>query len=494
MTRTAESEQPGQLLGAIFSASPDAIVVIDVSGEILLSSPAITELFGYYPEELVGASIDILIPSHRRADHAGHLQEFFAAPRSRQMGEGLDLAGRHRDGTEFPVEVSLAPVEIRGGRHAAAFIRDGRERRRAIDRVNAVNEITQRILAGSPVSEILPLVAQRARRLSRSQAVWIVIPHDSGELIITSVDGPGSEVLLGVRLSAETSRSAIVMRTGTSETVEDLATDDKAPTEVAALDLGPALYVPLIADERRHGTLVLARSRGHAQFGRLDIAFAEVFASAIAAAIENGEVRAELERLGLANEHERIGLDLHDTVIQQLFAVGMSLQSARMTISGRGVEKVDAAVESIDATIREIRNTIFRLPRLTDSARGLRDEMFLIGDKFSEELGFSPRFAFHGPVDVSVPAAITQQLLQVLTEGLSNIARHARATSAEAIVSVEDDWLTLSLVDDGVGIPKGPSAGLGLSNMSNRATNLGGSCVVSRREPSGTSVVWAVPL
>lgn len=445
-------------------------------------------------DALVGEPIDVLIPSDRHGDHAGHLQRFFEAPRSRQMGDGLDLAGRHRDGTDFAVEVSFAPVEVRGGRYAAAFVRDGRERRRVIDRANTVSEITQRILAGSAASEIMPLVTARARRLSRSEAAWVVTPDPSGKLVITSVDGPGSEVLLGVTLSAETSRSSEVMRAGRSEAIDDLSSVDNVPSEVRQLGLGPGLYVPLIASERRHGALVLARARGDATFSPVDIAFAEVFASAIATAIENGEVRAELERLGLASEHERIGLDLHDTVIQQLFSVGMSLQAARATLSGRGVEKVDAAVESLDAIIREIRNTIFRLPARTDSAKGLRDEMFRIGDKYADELGFTPRFVFHGPVDASVPENVAQHLLQVLTEGLSNIARHAHAKSAEAIVTVEDGWVTLTLLDDGIGITEGPNTGLGLSNMSRRATSLGGTCVVARRDPSGTSLLWRAPI
>lgn len=111
-----ESDNPGQLLGAIFSASPDAVVVIDDDDTIVLSSPAVTSLFGYYPEEIVGESIEILLPVDHRTHHADHIRGFFEAPRSRQMGAGLELAGRHRDGTEFAVDVSLAPVEVRARR------------------------------------------------------------------------------------------------------------------------------------------------------------------------------------------------------------------------------------------------------------------------------------------------------------------------------------------------------------------------------------------
>ena len=489
-----DTPEPGRLLGAIFSASPDAVIVIDSSGTIVLSSPAVTTLFGYFPEELVGEPVEVLIPAARHQAHTAHLQHYFGSPRSRQMGDGLELSGRHRDGQEFAVEVSLAPVEVRGLRFAAAFVRDGRERRRAIDRVNAVNEVTQRILAGDDLSEILPLVANRARRLSNSRAVWVVTPDGNGALTISSADGPGTEVLLGTTLSAETSRSAQVMQSGESAVIDDLSNAENVPSAVTTLDLGPGLYVPLIADTRRLGTLVLGRANGEAQFQPIEIAFAEVFATSIAAAIENGEVRAELERLETASDRERIAFDLHDTVIQQLFAIGMSLQAARATVAGRGVERIDAAVNGLDDVIREIRNTIFRLPGRSESARGLRDEMFRIGDKFADDLGFTPRFAFHGPVEASVPEVVSEQLLQVLTEGLSNTARHANASQVEAVITVEDGWLRLSLSDDGIGISNAPSAGQGLRNLSTRAANLGGSCSVAAREPTGTIIEWAVPL
>jgi signal transduction histidine kinase len=410
------------------------------------------------------------------------------------MGIGLELAGQRRDGGTFPVDVSLAPVEVRGARFAAAFVRDSRERQRGIDRLHAVNEITQQVLAGSQLNDVISLIAARARQLSRSHAVWIVAPGSEARLEVTSVDGPGTEILLGVALSAESSRSAAVMRTGTSEVIEDLSVATNVPIEVKALDLGPGLYVPLIADERRLGTLVIARRHGAPAFDRVDLAFAEVFASSAAAAIELGEVRSELERLGIVNEEERIARDLHDTVIQEIFAVGMALQATRATVSGVAGERIDAAVDRLDGIIRQIRNTIFRLPGQGSGVGGLRDEMLRIADKYTEELGFTPRFAFDGPVDALVPEIVTSHLVQVVAEALSNVARHANASSAEVVVAVIDGWLSLSLADDGVGISDSPTAGQGLRNMATRASSLGGSCELTRRDPTGTVLKWSVPI
>jgi signal transduction histidine kinase len=120
--------------------------------------------------------------------------------------------------------------------------------------------------------------------------------------------------------------------------------------------------------------------------------------------------------------------------------------------------------------------------------------MLRLADKFAEELGFTPRVAFYGPVDVSVPDLVRSEMIQVLTEAFSNTARHAEASAAEAIVAVETGWLSFSLVDDDVGIADVPSAGQGLRNRSTRAANLGGTFEVSRGNPTGAVVEWRVPI
>jgi PAS domain S-box-containing protein len=482
------------LLGEIFSASPDAVVVIDTNHQIVLVSPAVTTLFGYQAEELLGQSIDLLVPDSRKDLHVDHLRHYFEAPHAREMGVGLDLAGRCRDGVDLPIDVSLTPVKLGEDLYVAAFVRDARERRRALNRLNAVNEITKRLLAGAQMQEILPLVAQSARFLSNSDAAWIVMPTSSMQFEIVSVDGRGTELLLGVLLSADTSRSAEVMRSGRPDVIEDLSTADNVPIGVVDLDLGPGLYVPFVADQRRLGTLVLGRVRGQPPYQPIDVAFAEVFAGAAATAIEMGSVRAEIDRLNIIAEDERIARDLHDTVIQELFALGMSLQAMGSSVTGSVGDRISAAVESLDDVIRQIRNTIFRLPGRHEAARGLREEMLRLADRYKQELGLLPRIAFLGPIDFSVPEIVREHLLHVFGEGLSNVGRHAQASKIEAVVAVEDEWLSFTLIDDGVGIADGPSAGNGIRNMSTRAENLGGTFTISRRDPKGTIVEWRVPL
>jgi two-component system, NarL family, sensor histidine kinase DevS len=485
---------PDALFRRIFSASPDAVVVIDSLHDVVLASPAVTVLFGYAPEELVGHSLEILVPDNRREVHGGHLRAFFDSPHPREMGVGLELAGRHRDGSEFPIDVSLTPVKIGEDQYVAAYVRDARERRRVLDRVHAVNEITTNLLAGADMREILSMSVQSVRTLCNSDAAWIVMPTDSANFEIVSVDGEGTELLLGVLLSSHTSRSAHVMRTGRSDVIDDLSTAANVPSGVVDLNLGPGLYVPFVADQRRLGTLVLGRVHGQPSYHAFDVAFAEAFAGAAATAIEMGSARAEIDHLSIVAEDERIARDLHDTVIQELFALGMSLQAIGSSTSGAAGERISAIVQSLDDVIRQIRNTIFRLPNRNEKASGLREEMLRLADRYHQELGVLPRVAFLGPVDVAVPPLVGDHLLQVFGEALSNVGRHAHASKIEAVVSIEEEWLLFSLVDDGVGVGDGPSAGNGMRNMLTRAENLGGTFSIRRREPRGSILEWRVPV
>ena len=492
----AATQEPGQLLGAIFSASPDAVVVVDEAETIVLSSPAVTPLFGYYPEELVGESISVLIPAELRAPHGDHLRAFFAAPRPRQMGAGLELAGQHRGGGRFAVDVSLAPVEVRGRRYVAAFVRDARERQRGVDRVHAVHEVTQRLLAGDEVSDILPFIAASARALADAAVAWLVTPSpsDHDRLVIAAADGAGAASLLGVEISAGTGRHVEVMRRGSAEAIDDLSAADDMVDSLRDLGVGPALLAPLMARGRPLGVLGIARAGGEEPFEPVDLAFAELFARATATAMELGEARSEIARLDILNEDERIARDLHDTIIQQLFAIGMSLQAARGMAVGVVGERIDSAVSDLDHVIRDIRSTIFRLPVRAPEVHGLRQQMLQLADRHGVDLGFTPRVAFHGPVDFAISETVIEHLLKVLAEALSNVSRHASASSVQAVAEVESDFLVLSVADDGVGIPEGPGVGEGLHNMRARATTLGGTFTIGPREPRGTILEWRVPL
>jgi len=284
------------------------------------------------------------------------------------------------------------------------------------------------------------------------------------------------------------------MTEGTPILVADMSNDTAVPPGVRALGLGPGLFCPLSGDDRVLGALVVARPRGATGLSESDVALVEVFANSATVALTLGEARVDLERLQAASEHERIGRDLHDTVIQRLFALGMGLQSIERLATGPVADRIDRVVDSLDEVIRDIRETIFHLERPAMASSGLRSAIAGIAAEAAEQLGFRPRIGFQGPVDSVTSVQLQPHVVAVLTEALSNVARHAKATSVEVVIAVEDGTLFVSVADNGIGPPKGRTAGNGLRNLADRARSLDGSVSISSRHPSGTLVEWRVPI
>jgi len=201
------------------------------------------------------------------------------------------------------------------------------------------------------------------------------------------------------------------------------------------------------------------------------------------------------QELALAEDRERIARDLHDRVIQRLFAIGMSMQATLDFLGDDGAaNRLSRSVDDIDQTIREIRAVIFEL-QPPDHGESLRRRLLAAVRETRALLGFEPRLEMFGPIDTLVDGTLAGELLATISEGLSNVARHARATAVDVRVTVErDGTLTLEISDDGIGIPELFDPGNGLANMTTRAHRLGGELRVGRRHGrSGTRLVWQVP-
>ncbi len=198
-------------------------------------------------------------------------------------------------------------------------------------------------------------------------------------------------------------------------------------------------------------------------------------------------------RMAMLQDRERIARDLHDMVIQRLFAAGMSLQAVQTAAEPPMVaERIAATINELDDTIRELRAAIFRLGQHNEK-RTLSAQITEIVHERGRHLGFEPNLHLSGDIDL-LPDFIADQLVATITEGLSNVARHANATGASVVVDCIADRVTLRISDDGVGLPSEPKRSGGLSNMMWRAAELGGSCTVGPNDPSGTSLAWNVPV
>jgi len=257
-------------------------------------------------------------------------------------------------------------------------------------------------------------------------------------------------------------------------------------------DMRSFLGVPVLVRDEVFGNLYLCDKRGADEFTEEDERLAIALAAAAGVAIENARLIPRVEEMAILEDRERIARDLHDKVIQRLFATGMTLQTM-LPVTGRDdvSNRINDAVDELDVTIREIRSTIFALQAPVQ--RGLRVSIFALIDGARELLGFSPELHMDGPIDTVVSEKLAEHLLAVLQETLSNIAQHAGASHVNVTVEAGTDVL-VRVIDNGTGLPTPRENGRGLQNLEERAATLGGALWAAPLETGGTVVEWRVPI
>lgn len=348
----------------------------------------------------------------------------------------------------------------------------------------------------------LTLVAEHARRLADSAAGIVMLPTSDGGLEVVAVSSDTTDVSIGTRVSA---RSPVVatLLTGESVHVTDSSTDPRLISPLSAL-YGPAMMLPLHSDGRVLGVLVTPRAIGARPFTESERTLATQFASQAALALMMAEAQRDRERLAVFEDRDRIARDLHDLVIQRLYAAGMMLETAQRQSQVPEVRAgVGKAVDELDVTIQEIRTAIFALQQgPAEAPSGLRTRVLREINMAAVPLGFKPTHRFAGPLDSAVGELTGKNLIAALREALSNTFRHARASRIEVTVDANAQLpdgapaVRLSVADDGVGIPEGGRRS-GLRNLRRRAESLGGSSEVGPglgEDGGGTTVIWQAPL
>ncbi|MEX2032839.1 MAG: PAS domain S-box protein [Dehalococcoidia bacterium] len=419
-------------------------------------------MFGYERAELLDRPVDELLPGHLRQRHRAHRTRYRVEPRTRSMGSGLNLVGRRRDGTEFPVEVSLSPLEIEDALFIVAAVRDVSERAAADVQLRTVHGLLDATrdamfifgwdtLRFSYVNQ----GAMNQLGYTRTELLGMTMLHISPKFTESELRKflmPLNEGRLASTMFTTLQRC----RDGTDIPVEVLV-----QTEPSEESDGPRVFVNVVRDVSDR---LIAEDR----------------------------LRKAGENLRVFEERERIGRDLHDIVVQRLFAAGMSLEAASSLLTDRDVaRRVDHVVDELDMIILDIRTAIYGLQRQDSDRKDLRFEVLRVVEEHRAGLGFEPRLQFDGPL-VSIADHLGEQLLVTLGESLANVARHAAATAIE--VSIEaGDRLTLRIVDDGIGIPDATVVGNGLGNLAARAEALDGIFTISSLEGGGTALEWSVP-
>jgi signal transduction histidine kinase len=256
------------------------------------------------------------------------------------------------------------------------------------------------------------------------------------------------------------------------------------------------LGVPIRVRDQVFGNLYLTDKGSAEVFSDVDEELVVGLAAAAGVAIENARLHGRLNEMVLIEDRDRIARDLHDTVIQRLFATGMSLQgSANLVRSDpqKAIDRIEGAVDELDLTVKHIRTAIFGLEQQRIASTGLRDHVLSLAQEAAGPLGFEPRVLLDGPLDTGLDERIGAELLGTLREALSNVARHAKATRVDVEVIVEGD-VCLRVIDDGVGPPAADAPrGNGLRNMATRAELLGGQLELRAGDRSGTILEWRAP-
>lgn len=460
------------IAAALFDSSPDAIVIVDERGHIVLANAGAHSSFGYEPGSLVGRPVEDLVPLRYRDDHHADRAAYHSDPHARPMGVGLELSARRADGTEFPVEISLSPLISDRGTLVIAAVRDVTERLASQAHARRIQQSLDAISDGVFMFDPGDLRFGYVNQGAIEQVGWqrsellemgpldLMVDYDEGSLRAIL------EPVLSKRVGSRSLTTRHRHRDGEMVPVEVV---------VQAPDLGRGLepiVVALVRDIRER--------------------------------LENEHrLRDAHEAVQLLEDRERIARELHDTVIQRLFATGMSAQALAGRVGDdEAADRLRRIVDDLDTTIRDIRTAIFGLQGGAFRS-GLRAQVLEVAREAGAVLGFEPRVHFVGPIDAAVTDPVVEHLLPTLREGLANVARHASARQVEVTLSGSTDRIVVEIVDDGVGpggsrppedASPGERTGYGLVNMARRAETLGGTCELRPGVAGGTVLVWDVPI
>lgn len=365
--------------------------------------------------------------------------------------------------------------------------------------LEAGSDFTSALLSGSSEIQVLEGMLERARDIISAEMCVFYQVGPGGELRGSLALGEGAEAHRRIVLpGGEGILAALALARDGLVTLADVATDARVVAQPDAwTGFGPAVAVTVGTRAKLRGVLMLARRTGRRAFDGAEVAPLPGFAGQAALALELADRRRDSEQVSLLEDRDRIARDLHDLAIQRLFATGMTLQSAQRFVQHpEASERLDRAIGDLDETVKIIRTTIFGLRdhEKAGSTPRLRARAVRAVGAAAAVLGFAPALRMEGLIDTDVPVPVADDVVAVLGEALTNVARHARAARAEVAIVLEGGVLVVMVSDDGVGVAEGGRRS-GLRNLAERAEALGGGLSVSPRpDGGGTLLGWRIPI
>ena len=370
--------------------------------------------------------------------------------------------------------------------------------RTSVKWMEASREITTALLSkGEPHRHPLQLIAKRACALTDAEQAIVLVPVDPDlpideidTLVVAAADGLHAAEVIGQRVPVDGSTTGGVFRSGTPVITEALKFPIQAFTDVGQR---PAIVMPLRANDEIAEVIAIARSTDQPPFDSNDLDLASGFATHAAIALLLASGREHARQLTIVAERERIAHDLHDHVIQRLFAAGMDLQGTVARVRSPEVaDRLNRTLDDLQTIIEEIRTTIFQLKSPLDSDGGFRNRIQRVVADLTENRDIVTTVRIYGPT-TAVGGELAEHAEAVAAEAVSNAVRHSGASRLTVEVSVAD-MLTVDIVDNGCGITVDNPRRSGLANMSYRAEQVGGSCEITNQPEGGTRVRWTAPL
>jgi signal transduction histidine kinase len=356
----------------------------------------------------------------------------------------------------------------------------------------ALVDVSRRLMNADEGDELDTLI-ERLRDLARADLVSIALtPGDGESLVVDRATGVGADALVAMTFPVDETAAAEPLRTG-EPTIVTTPSHDPAHVFDELSMLGYAMLIPFNTGEKTSGVLCVARTRDRATFAPRDLDMGVSFASHISLALDRSEVRITRRRMALLEDRSRIARDLHDHVIQRLFATGLNLQATAAGADPATADKIMDQIREIDGAIAQIRQSIFAMRRESEStSASLRARILEIVDRTGGQLPNKPRVTFLGPIDLMADAGLTDDISAAVTEGLANAVRHSRAQHVEITVSAAAGQVTIEVTDDGVGPGDSPRLS-GLGNLRDRAEARGGTFEMRQAAAGGTRVRWTAP-
>lgn len=497
-------------IASIVDIANEAIISINDAQRIIIYNKGAENIFGYAPEEVIGRSLDMLLPARFVAAHRAHVINFAQAEANvRMMGERQEIAGRRKNGQEFPAEASISKLEVDGERVFTVVLRDisrrkrvDKEREKLIDELKALNEAARAINSELSLDQVLHKIAETAQALLKTKYVALGVRDNQGNFsrFITAGVNAKEQAQIGPQPIGR-GLLGLLLHEGQSLIVNNIKEHPDAvgfPTHHPVMQ--SLLGVPIFSKKGAlMGALYLADKEDGSDFVEADQKLIEMLAYHAAVAIENARLYEHTQRLAILEEQERFARDLHDGIIQSIYGVGLSLDGAKAAISptnDAARQQIDLSLKSLAQVITDVRNYIFDLRPQALKDKGLYARM----QGLVKELQINTLFTIETDIDPNINSYVNESqashIFHIAHETLANVVRHSKGRSIHLNLTKENGAIHLLVEDDGIGFvpPSQIQHGhRGLANIYKRVSLLGAQLNIDSAPDQGTRVNLTLP-